>query len=47
MKKNNYEAPEMLAGVFTAEAGFATSGYGEANHAGTALDEDPKYTYDL
>ena len=47
MRKNNYETPMMLVGVFTAEAGFATSGYGDANHAGATLNEDQRYTYDL
>lgn len=47
MTKHNYSAPHMLVGVFTAEAGFATSGYGEANQAGDGLHEDAKYTYDL
>ena len=48
MKKstNNYERPEVQVVYVETEAGFA-SGFGEKNHAGTPMSEDPNYTYDF
>ena len=48
MKKstNNYERPEVQVVYVEPEAGFA-SGFGEKNHAGAPMSEDPDYMYDL
>lgn len=50
MTKNNqktYERPTLQVLFVEAESVMTGSGYGDANHAGDTVVEDPNYTYDL
>lgn len=51
MTKNNqktYERPTLQVLFVEAESVMTESeGYGDANHAGDTVLEDPNYTYDL
>lgn len=50
MTKNNqktYERPTLQEFFVETESVIAGSGYGDANHAGDTVFEDPNYTYDF
>lgn len=47
VKITHYESPLVLVGAFKAEQGFAQSKFGGANEAGSRLNENEDYSYDL